>query len=46
MEMCIRDSGGYAKDINDVFKGILRKDSPCYVPKVKVEVPYIIDRCV
>ena len=35
--------GGYAKDINDVFKGILRKDSPCYVPKVKVEVPYIID---
>ena len=30
-------------DINDVFKGILRKDSPCYVPKVKVEVPYIID---
>ena len=35
--------GGYAKDINDVFKDILRKDSPCYVPKVKVEVPYIID---
>lgn len=35
--------GGYAKDINDVFKGILRKDSPCYVPKVKIEVPYIID---
>ena len=35
--------GGYAKDINDVFKGILRKDSPCYVPKVKVDVPYIID---
>ena len=35
--------GGYAKDINDVFKGILRKDSHCYVPKVKVEVPYIID---
>ena len=35
--------GGYAKDINDVFKNILRKDSPCYVPKVKVEVPYIID---
>lgn len=34
---------GYAKDINEVFKGILRKDSPCYVPKVKVEVPYIID---
>ena len=36
-------NGGYAKDINDVFKGILRKNSPCYVPKVKVEVPYIID---
>ena len=35
--------GGYAKDINDVFKDILRKDSPCYVPKVKIEVPYIID---
>ena len=35
--------GGYAKDINEVFKGILRKDSPCYVPKVKVEVPHIID---
>ena len=35
--------GGYAKDNNDVFKGILRKDSPCYVPKVKIEVPYIID---
>ena len=35
--------GGYVKDINDVFKGILRKDSPCYVPKVKIEVPYIID---
>ena len=35
--------GGYAKDISDVFKGILRKDSPCYVPKVKIEVPYIID---
>lgn len=35
--------GGYAKDINDVFKDILRKDSPCYVPKVKVDVPYIID---
>ena len=35
--------GGYAKDINDVFKDILRKDSPCYVPKVKVEVPHIID---
>lgn len=35
--------GGYAKDIDDVFKDILRKDSPCYVPKVKVEVPYIID---
>ena len=26
-----------------MFKGILRKDSPCYVPKVKIEVPYIID---
>ncbi|MDU2557333.1 MAG: PHP domain-containing protein, partial [Veillonella sp.] len=35
--------GGYAKDINDVFKDILRKDSPCYVPKVKIEVLYIID---
>ena len=35
--------GGYAKDINDVFKDILRKDSPCYVPKVKVEVQRIID---
>ena len=35
--------GGYAKDITDVFKDILRKDSPCYVPKVKIEVPYIID---
>ena len=35
--------GGYAKDINDVFKDILRKDSPCYVPKVKIEVPYNID---
>ena len=35
--------GGYAKDINEVFKGILRKDSPCYVPKVKVAVPHIID---
>ena len=35
--------GGYAKDINDVFKGILRKGSPCYVPKVKVEVQHIID---
>lgn len=35
--------GGYAKDINNVFKDILRKDSPCYVPKVKIEVPYIID---
>ena len=35
--------GGYAKDINDVFKDILRKDSPCYGPKVKIEVPYIID---
>ena len=35
--------GGYAKDINEVFKGILRKNSPCYVPKVKVEVPHIID---
>ena len=35
--------GGYAKDINDVFKDILRKDSPCYVSKVKIEVPYIID---
>lgn len=35
--------GGYAKDINDVFKDILSKDSPCYVPKVKIEVPYIID---
>lgn len=35
--------GGYAKDINDVFNDILRKDSPCYVPKVKIEVPYIID---
>ena len=35
--------GGYAKDINDVFKDILRKDSPYYVPKVKIEVPYIID---
>lgn len=35
--------GGYAKDINDVFKDILRKDSSCYVPKVKIEVPYIID---
>ena len=35
--------GGYAKDINDVFKDILRKDSPCYVPKIKIEVPYIID---
>ena len=35
--------GGYAKDINDVFKDILRKDSPCYVPKVKVEVQHIID---
>ena len=35
--------GGYAKDINDVFKDILRKDSPCYVPKVKIEAPYIID---
>ena len=35
--------GGYAKDSNDVFKDILRKDSPCYVPKVKIEVPYIID---
>ena len=35
--------GGYAKDINDVFKDILRKDSPCYVPKVKIEVPYIIN---
>lgn len=35
--------GGYAKDINDVFKDILRKDSPCYVPKVKIEIPYIID---
>ena len=36
-------NGGYAKDVNEVFRGILRKDSPCYVPKVKVEVPYIID---
>lgn len=35
--------GGYAKDVNDVFKGILRKGSPCYVPKVKVEVHHIID---
>lgn len=35
--------GGYAKDVNDVFKGILRKGSPCYVPKVKVEVQHIID---
>ena len=36
-------NGGYARDVNEVFRGILRKDSPCYVPKVKVEVPYIID---
>ncbi len=35
--------GGYAKDVNEVFRGILHKNSPCYVPKVKVEVPYIID---
>ena len=36
-------NGGYAKDVNEVFRGILRKDSPCYVPKVKVEVQRIID---
>ena len=35
--------GGYVNDVNEVFRGILRKDSPCYVPKVKIEVPYIID---
>ena len=35
--------GGYAKDVNEVFRGILRKDSSCYVPKVKVEVQHIID---
>ena len=35
--------GGYAKDVNEVFRGILQKDSPCYVPKVKVDVQHIID---
>lgn len=34
---------GYARDINDVFKRLLHSDSPYYVPKVKVEVPYIIE---
>lgn len=34
---------GYAKDINEVFSTVLHKDSPCYIPKVKIEVPKIID---
>lgn len=34
---------GYAKDVQDVFDGILNSKSPCYIPKVKLEVPEILD---
>ena len=29
---------GYAKDVQDVFDGILNSKSPCYIPKVKLEI--------
>lgn len=34
---------GYAKDVQEVFDGILNSKSPCYIPKVKLEVPEILD---
>lgn len=34
---------GYATDVQTVFSTILSSKSPCYVPKVKLSVPEIID---
>lgn len=34
---------GYAKDIQEVFSSILSSKSPCYIPKVKIEVSEILD---
>ena len=34
---------GYAKDVQEVFDSILNSKSPCYIPKVKLEVSEILD---
>lgn len=34
---------GYAKDVQEVFSSILNSKSPCYIPKVKIEVSEILD---
>lgn len=34
---------GYVQDIQEAFSTILSAKSPCYVPKVKIDVPRIVD---